>query len=164
LPLQLLVVAAFAQMFNNFFVPLYAAVNQQKKIVQFQLIGLGVNLMLNFFLIRAFSYNGAALATIATEWTIFCLVFWWARRHIVTINRRNIHAKFIVGIIFATLLMSIVISGTHFINLDRIMFLLLSMITYAVGLQIFGCVNYFTLLKDGIQFIQGRTRQDRIVS
>jgi O-antigen/teichoic acid export membrane protein len=164
LPLQMLVIAAFAQMFNNFFVPLYAAANRQQKIVHFQLVGLGVNLVLNFFLIRAFSYKGAALATIATEWTIFCLVFWWAHRHIVSIHRKNIQIKFIVGIIFATIFMCVFFESTHFINLDRIMFLLLSMVAYAVGLQLFGCVNYFMLMKAGINFIQGRTRKNRIVS
>lgn len=156
-PLQLLVVAAFAQMYNNFFVPIYAAVNQQKKIVQFQLVGLGVNFLLNLLLIQSFSYNGAALATIGTEWTIFFLVFWWAHRHIIDINRDNMNIKLIVGIFFATVVMCLITEGTQFLNFDRIFILLISMATYAICLQVFGSVNFFMLTKTGIHFLKRRT-------
>jgi len=67
-----------------------------------------------------FSYNGSALATIATEWIIFSLILWWAQRHILSINRQYIHGKFIAGIVFATILMCIFFKSTQLFKLDRI--------------------------------------------
>lgn len=78
--LQILAFAAGAQMLNIFFVPLYIALNEQRRIVYFQIVGLIMNVSLNLVLIPRFSFLGAAAATVATEGVILMLIFLWMRR------------------------------------------------------------------------------------
>lgn len=80
--LRILAFSIAAQMLNIFFVPLYIAVNQQKKIVHFQIVGLLVNVGLNFLLIPRLSFVGASIAAVATESVIFMLIFSWMRRRL----------------------------------------------------------------------------------
>lgn len=77
--LQILAFAAGAQMLNIFFVPLYIALNEQRRIVYFQIIGLIMNVSLNLVLIPKYSFLGAAAATVATEGVILLLIFLWMR-------------------------------------------------------------------------------------
>ena len=80
--LRILAFAVAAQILNIFFVPLYVATNNQKKIVHFQIVGLVVNIGLNLVLIPVLSIVGAAIATVATEMCIFLLIFYWMRKRL----------------------------------------------------------------------------------
>lgn len=72
--LRVLVWAAFAQMTNIFFVSLYTALGKQKIIVYFQIVGLGMNLLVNYLWIRSHGSLGASIATVLTEWSILLMV------------------------------------------------------------------------------------------
>ncbi len=80
--LQILAFAAGAQMVNIFFVPLYIALNEQRKIVHFQVVGLVLNITLNLILIPVLSFIGAAIATVATEAIILLLIYFWMRKRL----------------------------------------------------------------------------------
>ena len=80
--LRILSLATGAQMLNIFFVPLYIALNEQRKIVHFQIVGLILNIVLNLILIPRLSFLGAAVATVATEAIILLLIFLWIRKRL----------------------------------------------------------------------------------
>jgi len=80
--LRILAFATGAQMLNILFVPLYIAINDQRKIVHFQLVGLLLNIVLNLILIPVLSFIGAAIATVATEMIILLLIFIWIRKRL----------------------------------------------------------------------------------
>ena len=138
--LRILVFAAAAQMINTFFVPLYAAINKQQKIVHFQMVGLILNIVMNLILIPYWSYLGAATATVATEWTILILISAWAFKHI----HRQLLPKWdlIVRLAVSTAGMVFVIFITQMLRFDFIIVISLALLSYGLLLQLSGAMNW----------------------
>ncbi|MBN1997994.1 flippase [candidate division KSB1 bacterium] len=157
--LQILVFAAFAQMLNSFFVPLYAAVNLQNKIVRYQIIGLVVNIVLNSILIPIISFRGAAIATVATEWIILVFIFRWARQKILKKHIHLLDGRFILKIAAATILMTGSILILQRIRITGITLFLLVAGIYLLGLQITGAIGFKSILKSARKFIQSKRKQ-----
>ena len=72
----------------NYLQTVMIAVDKQKMIFVFAIIGLIANVIMNIFLIQKYGFVGAALATVAAEALVFCLLikitsnyqarrFWW---------------------------------------------------------------------------------------
>jgi len=101
--LQILVWAAALVFFNIFFTGILKAANLQKLMVKIQLIGLGINIVSNLFLIKYYSYIGAAISTVVTEAFIFFAYFIIIHRKVVKLQ----NLRFIIKSVFATLIMSI---------------------------------------------------------
>jgi len=101
--LQILVWAAALVFYNIFFTGILKAANLQQLMVKIQLIGLGINIVSNLFLIKYYSYIGAAISTVGTEAFIFLAYFVIIYRKVVKIKELN----FIIKAVLATLIMSI---------------------------------------------------------
>jgi len=142
---QILVLAAGAQMLNIFFVPLYAAIDAQKKVVHFQIVGLLVNIGLNLILIPKLSYIGASIATVCTEITIFAFIYRWIKKKINErifpdfhyIGNILVSTAFVVGVILATL---------H-ANISLIPSLFIVMVIYGGALQLFHIIDWTRILR-----------------
>jgi len=137
--LQILGFAAVAQMMNTFFVSLYTAVNKQNKIVRFQVFGLLLNLVLNLLLIPRFSFIGASITTVATEWTIFIFIFVYAMKNISSNLLPPI--KLASKIVLSTAIMVIVILITRYFQIGGIFSILGAAITYGIALHITQVIN-----------------------
>ncbi|MBN1638048.1 MAG: flippase [Ignavibacteriales bacterium] len=101
--LQILVWAAALVFYNIFFTGILKVANLQQLMVKVQLIGLGINIVSNLFLIKYYSYIGAAISTVGTEAFIFFAYFIIIYRKVVKLQELS----FIIKTVLATLLMSI---------------------------------------------------------
>ena len=61
--------------YNIYFTGIFKAANKQKPLVYIQIASLFINIIINYILIRQYSYIGAAWATLATESVIFAANF-----------------------------------------------------------------------------------------
>ncbi len=153
--LRLLVFAAFAQMLNSFFVSLYAAVNKQKKILNFQIAGLLINVVLNFILIPLISYSGAAIATIITEWSILILIIRWAVKHIfVPAAEWNELLRFTSRLALSTLITGCVILAAKWFAVHDLIILGAAFVTYVLCLQLFNCLDFWALSRRVFTFLR----------
>ncbi|MDZ7725245.1 MAG: polysaccharide biosynthesis C-terminal domain-containing protein [candidate division KSB1 bacterium] len=143
---QILAFAVVFQMLNIFFVPLYIALDQQKKIVQFQGVGLLVNVSLNLILIPVLSFIGASYATVATEFCIFALIFIWIRRKLsVPLLPR---LKYLLKLAAGTLIMCIFIIISQFYSLHIAIIVVVSVIIYSIALELLNAVNFTHLIRN----------------
>ncbi|MBN1559555.1 flippase [candidate division KSB1 bacterium] len=141
--LQILAFATAAQILNIFFVPLYIATNNEKKIVHFQLIGLYVNVVLNLILIPVISFKGAAIATVATEAAIFIFIYAWIRRKI---GARLFPALiFCVKALFSTLIMMMVVFFTHAAHFHILFVVVAGLVTYTIILEVTNTLKFSRL-------------------
>ncbi len=153
--LRILVFAAFAQMLNSFFVSLYAAVNKQKKILYFQIVGLLFNLVLNIILIPVISYRGAAIATIVTEWSILFLITIWAARNIFKASPEwKALIYFILRLLLATAIMSVVIITLQHVHVNNLLIAVCGGLAYVLCLQLLRCVDFLALARRIFEFIR----------
>ncbi len=160
--LKILVVASMGQMFNTFFVPLYAAVNMQKKIVYFQIVGLCFNVLLNIILIPKFSFYGAAIATVLTEWCIFIFILTQAKKKIFTPSPAvKEFWTFFYRILIASIVMSIGILVTQSLNFESKYVICIAFVLYAAILQLSGGLNFFQLYAQLVDFLKSREHIDK---
>jgi len=153
--LRLLVFAAFAQMLNVFFVSLFAAINKQKKIMHFQIVGLIINLILNFILIPIISYSGAAIATIVTEWSILILIIRWAVKYIFQpIPEWNNVLRYVLKLLLATLITGGVILVLQWFAVQDIFILIATAATYVLCLQLFRCIDFMSMSRRVVTFLR----------
>lgn len=143
---QILAVAVVFQMLNIFFVPLYVATDHQRKIVQFQVIGLVVNVVLNLLLIPLYSFMGASYATVATELCIFALIYVWIQGKLPKSFLPDL--RYILKLLLSTLIMCIFIllSGVFMLHIAAVV--LISILLYFVCLERFKAVNFTHLLRN----------------
>ncbi|HPG40414.1 MAG TPA: flippase [bacterium] len=153
--LRILVFAAFAQMLNSFFVSLYAAINKQKKILYFQIVGLLFNLTLNVILIPIVSYRGAAIATIVTEWSILLLITIWAARNIFQATPEwKALIYYVLRLVLATTILSIVIVVMQYAQVNNVLIVGCGGMTYVLCLQMLKCVDFLALSRRIFEFIR----------
>ncbi|RPI01770.1 MAG: flippase [Calditrichaeota bacterium] len=145
---QVLAFAAFAQMLNTFFVPLFVSVNRQKKIVFFQLGGLLMNIVLNAALIPHYTYKGATIATVATEATILLLILHHVHAHIFSLDQILGRAARSLGKICAAVLAMLMVALAFKQVVDSFWLnALVSVIAYGLALQISGSLDFIRLFK-----------------
>lgn len=143
--MRILTFASVAQIFNIFFVPLYAAINQQKKIVLFQIVGLFINITLNLILIPKLSYIGASFATVATETIIFTLIYWWIKRFLkVSLFPKS---QYFLKVGLCTLIMSVSIVVLKYYELHFLLIVLLAILIYFLALETTKTISLFNLVK-----------------
>ncbi|MBN1466498.1 flippase [candidate division KSB1 bacterium] len=138
--LRILAFAVTAQIMNIFFVPLYVATNNEKKIVHFQIIGLIVNVVLNVLLIPLLSFNGAALATVATEAIIFIFIYSWIRHKIGV--RLFPPAMFGLKVLLNTLLMMTVVFFAYAAHFHILVIVMAGVITFALALELTNTLKF----------------------
>jgi O-antigen/teichoic acid export membrane protein len=161
--LNILVVAAVAQMFNTFFVPLYASVNHQRKIVHFQVFGLAANVLLNAVLIPVFSYIGAAIATVFTEWLILILIIRWALKRFLQFKPLKADFfKYTGKCLVSTLAMTISMIVTQSIFFEATITVPVAAVVYVAFLQLTGCLNVYQLVKKGVRYIFSKPVGERV--
>lgn len=93
LALRVLAIAAGLLFINIYLTGIFKAANRQRTLVQIQLVGLVINILLNYFLIKNYSYLGAAWATVLTEGIIFIVSFSYIYFLIARLNEVGFFAK-----------------------------------------------------------------------
>lgn len=73
--IQILIWVLFPIFFNFLLGNLIAAINRQEMTVIFSFIGLLFNVFLNIILIPPFSYIGASISTLVTQFFLFCFLY-----------------------------------------------------------------------------------------
>jgi O-antigen/teichoic acid export membrane protein len=145
--------AVAAQILNIFFVPLYVATNNQKKIVHFQIVGLVINIGLNLVLIPVLSIVGAAIATVATEMSIFLLIFHWMRQRLGV----KLLPPFFYGfkILAATLVMVACIFFALWLNFHIVLIVASGLAIYILTLEITNTLRISRMAKALIAYKAG---------
>ncbi|MBW3653223.1 MAG: polysaccharide biosynthesis C-terminal domain-containing protein, partial [Actinobacteria bacterium] len=80
-PLRILSVAVLFSFVNPLFTNILVAADLQRRMLWATLVAIVVNVGLNLVLIPAYTYNGAAAATVASEAVAVTIVAVWAVRH-----------------------------------------------------------------------------------
>lgn len=126
--LQILTWAIVLIFARNAFERLFESINQQiivTKILGFCAI---LNVILNLVLIPKYSYTGAAVATLITDFAVFILQFMWSIKIGYSINIKEA-VNIIYKVIIASILMSVFI--VWFINLSMIVLIPSSAVIYS---------------------------------
>ncbi len=143
--LRILACAIAAQIMNIFFVPLYVATNNQKKIVHFQVVGLMVNIGLNLVLIPSLSIVGASIATVATEMCIFLLIFYWMRKRLGVKLMPSL--KYSAKVIMSTALMMLFIFFAIRQHFHILLIVAAGLVVYIVTLEVTNTLKFSTMAK-----------------
>lgn len=87
-----------------------------------------VNVILNFVLIPVFSYNGAAIATVATNAVLFVVSFYFVSKHLQVLPIHKIVIKPIIsGVLMGTFVY-------YFVDVNMFLLVLLAAVVYLVAL------------------------------
>ena len=152
--LKLLVFAAFAQMLNSFFVAMYAAINKQKIIIYFQIVGLILNLVFNLILIPVISYRGAAIATIVTEWSILLLTIFWAVKYIFSQgNEWKRFGGMVLRLAGSTALTTLSLWLLRRFHCPDFPALVIGFAVYVLCLQVLGVIDFRALSQSFTRFV-----------
>jgi O-antigen/teichoic acid export membrane protein len=135
--LQILVWASFLGSVNYLMVILLISINKQR----LNTLGMGIcviaNVVMNYILIPRYSYNGASLATVATELVFFVMTFHFVSQNLKSVSIHKISIK--SGI--ACLVMGIpVYYLNNFTNVNMFSIIIFATIVYLIalfGLKIF---------------------------
>lgn len=108
------------------------------------LIGAVVNIVLNFFLIRIFSYNGAAIASITTELFIAIYQYIMVKKYVDF----RIERKYICSIAIAILIMILVVSGIRILPIPSFAKLIASIVAgaFSYGICLILVKNEFAMI------------------
>lgn len=151
--LRILAFAIAAQILNIFFVPLYVATNYQKKIVHFQIVGLVVNIGLNLVLIPFYSIVGAALATVATELSIFILIFYWMRQKLGV--KLFPPLTYSAKVVFSTIVMMVFIAFAVWQNFHILLIVASALAVYLISLELTGTLKLSDMTKAILNYKSG---------
>ncbi|MBN1352371.1 flippase [candidate division KSB1 bacterium] len=126
--LKVLVWAAALMFFNIFFTGILKAANLQKLMIKIQVIGLGINIILNLIFIHYYSYIGAAITIVCTEVFIFVTFYFVAYQKIAKLGE----VGFLLKNIVATAIMALFTLHFKTYNLFAVVFA--SSVIFAVSL------------------------------
>ncbi len=138
---------------NIFFVPLYVATNFQQKIVHFQIVGLVVNIGLNLLLIPALSIVGAAMATVATEMSIFILIFYWIRKKLGV--RLFPDFAYSAKVLLSTIIMMIFVAFAFWQNFHILLIVGAALLVYIVTLEVTNTLRFTTMARAIVNYKSG---------
>lgn len=97
--LQILIWAVMFGMVQPVFSNILVAIDRQKLIAVSTAFCAAVNIVLNFILIPVLSYNGAAVATVATTIVFLVSVFYFVSKHLQIIPVHKILVKPVIGVL-----------------------------------------------------------------
>ncbi|HEX77191.1 MAG TPA: flippase [Dehalococcoidia bacterium] len=109
-----------------------ASIDKQWISVRNMGIGALLNIILNLLLIPPYSYIGAAVATVATELTIFVLYYHYLQRHLYRLPMHRVILKPLA----AALIMGIIVYGFDFITTNVFIIVLGAILSYGVLLYL----------------------------
>ncbi|MEN6551805.1 MAG: flippase [Methanobacterium sp.] len=135
--LQILIWATVFTFANAAFVQLFQATNRQMLVTKITGIGMIENIILNLAIIPTFSFIGASIDTLITEFTVASLL-------IVTANRTkySLKGKFSINIIkitISSLIMGVFIFLFH--NLNLFVLIIISTLIYMISIYLIGAVD-----------------------
>jgi len=114
--LQILIWAVMFGMVQPVFSNVLVAIDRQKLIMLSTAFCAAVNIVLNFILIPVMSYNGAAIATVATTIVFLVSTFYFVSKHLQIIPVHKTLAKPVIGVL--------VMSGSIYYLADLSLFIL----------------------------------------
>ena len=97
--LRILIWAVMFGMVQPVFSNVLVAIDRQKLIMLSTAFCAAVNIVLNFILIPVMSYNGAAVATVATTIVFLASVFYFVSKHLQIIPVHKILVKPVIGVL-----------------------------------------------------------------
>jgi O-antigen/teichoic acid export membrane protein len=97
--LQILIWAVMFGMLQPVFSNILVAIDRQKLIMLSTAFCAAVNIVLNFILIPVMSYNGAAVATVATTIVFLVSIFYFVSKHLQTLPVHKILVKPVIGVL-----------------------------------------------------------------
>ncbi|EKE15628.1 MAG: heteropolysaccharide repeat-containing protein [uncultured bacterium] len=126
--LRILVFALGFIFFGNFFNSILIAGNLQKKLMFALSFSAGFNILLNAFFIPMFSFIGAAITSVLTEFLVVALTFYLTKKHLGYVPHINNFFK----IIFSGFIMAVFLF--FFAGINLIALVLISAIVYVLAL------------------------------
>ena len=125
--LQILIWATVFTFANAAFVRLFQSIDKQVFVTKITGISMVVNIILNLLLIPKFSYIGASVATVITEFTVVTLVFVFAYKIGYGIRSKQL-GEIVSKVIITSLIMGIFI--WYFMSLNLLMLVPLATLLY----------------------------------
>lgn len=117
---------------------LFESINQQMTVTKVFGICAILNIFLNLILIPKFSYIGAAVATLITDFVVFSVLFYLSTKIIWGMSfQRTLHITLKISIV--SIIMGLFIF--YFYSLNLVTIILLSMIIYSMGLIAFNILD-----------------------
>ena len=144
LPLRILLLAVVFIFFGNLAGNSLIALNRQKDLARIYFLGAIFSVLMNLFLIPKYSYNGAALTTLFTEFLVTGLMFWAIFRKIQWLPSFRLPLK----ALFAALLMCLPLFFVSKFNSPAILLILfgISLLIYFVILYLLKGISKDDLL------------------
>lgn len=145
LPVQIMSILIFVKGFGDLvcYQAVIATGNESKRVVA-SLAAAIINIIFNFFLIPFLGANGAAVASVLSEFAVNIILYIYIRK----IIKIKINIKSISTIIISTLLMSVVVLGLNQLKTNE---LIRCMMCIMIGAVVYLLINY--LLKNEISII-----------
>ena len=130
--LQILIWAVMFGMIQPVFSNVLVAIDRQKLILLSTAFCAAVNIVLNFILIPAMSYNGAAVATVTTTIIFLASIFYFVSKHLQMVPVHKILVKPVIGVL--------VMGGSIYYLADISLFILIPLAAgvYLVTLLVLG--------------------------
>ena len=143
LPLQILMLAVFFGFINNLLGNLAIVLNLQSKVVRITLSMLITNIVLNLFLISQFSYRGAAVTTVITEFLNVSLMLLLVRKHIAA----KISFGRLLKTFFACIVMFGLASALVALKVNLVLIIVLSAVVYSGLILLFKGISIQEVLE-----------------
>ena len=128
--LQILIWAVMFGMVNTLFLNVLVAIERQRLVMRSVMFCAAVNVVFNILLIPAMSYNGAAVAAVASAAALALFMFYFVSKHLQTIP---VH-KMVLKPMVAVLTMGAFVY--YFINFNVIIVILLAAVVYMAMLLV----------------------------
>ena len=125
-------------------------IGKEKFIFFSVLVGAVVNIILNFFLIRLYAQNGAAIASVITELCVTCVQMFSLKGKVSL----NLRPKFILSILLGSIFMIVCILVVQQIVINTGFRLICSLIAGAIGYFIINIIFKNELVIQGIGMIK----------
>jgi O-antigen/teichoic acid export membrane protein len=142
--LRILMWSVMFGMVNTLLWNVLVAIDMQKLIMLSVTFCAAVNIVLNLILIPVMSYNGAAIATVATVAILALSLFYFVSKHLQTILVHKVAVKPVI----AALVMGVFVY--YFMNFNVLIVLLLAAVVYMVML-----LALKTFSKEEVEMIKG---------
>lgn len=122
---------------NLFGVQILMSVGEEKKILISTIFGAVLNILLSFFLIRLFSHNGAAVASVLSECLVAIIQIAYAKKYI----KIHISLRYVISTLTACICMMLIVIMTNNFLYDEA-----SNLTQLLLLIVCGVLSYFFIL------------------
>lgn len=138
--LQFLIFATGIIFISQIFTNTAVAIGKQRELVLPYVIFAGVNIIINLFLIPRFSYIGASVATVITEFLVLIVIWNIVKKHLPLLR---IKFNIVWRVLLAVLVMSLFIY--YFAALNLFVLIILAILVYFIVLYVVGGYNKDTI-------------------